>query len=641
MSGDRPPTRPRAASGILAAGRWWAGTATRRRAGTACSLAFKAAPGTLALYVALTLATSCLPVAAAWLTKRALDNVVGGADWGAVIGPGAGLAVVGMAAGVAPTVTRYLREQLDREVGALAQERLFSAVDTFVGLGRFENPTFLDRLRLAQQAGAPSVNRAVDGIVGTVRGSLTIVGFLGSLFLLSPVMTALVLASAVPVLIWEIKLSRQRAGMYWRIGPTERREFLYTDLLSSVEAAKEVRLFGIGSLLRNRMLAERRRANAAKRSMDRKEVWVQSGLGTVSALVSGAGLLWAVGAAHAGTLSVGDVTMFIASVAGVQGALVSTANEISGCHQALLLLDHYVAVTGAGPDLPRAVAPRPLPRLRKGIELRDVWFRYDENHPWVLRGVNLHIPHGRALALVGLNGAGKSTLVKLLCRFYDPTRGTVLWDGIDLRHVDVAELRERISAVFQDYMNYDMTAAENIALGDVREFTNGRRTRDAAHQAGIHEKVVTLPHGYDTLLSRMFFTESDREDPENGVVLSGGQWQRLALARAFMRGRRDLMILDEPSSGLDAMAEHEVHTTLQQHRRGQTSVLVSHRLGAVRDADTIAVLSGGRVVERGSHDELVAAGAEYARLFGLQASGYRPSTVAETEPPSSEKAEKR
>ncbi|KWT59098.1 multidrug ABC transporter permease [Streptomyces albus subsp. albus] len=592
----------------------------------------RAAPGTLVLYAALTLATGSLPVAAAWLTKRVLDNVVGGGDWGAVIGPGAGLAVAGVAAGVAPTVTRYLREQLDREVGTLAQDRLFSAVDTFVGLGRFENPAFLDRLRLAQQAGAHSVNQAVDGIVGTARGSLTIVSFLGSLFLLSPMMTVLVLASAIPVLAWEIKLSRQRARMYWRIGPTERREFLYTDLLSSVEAAKEVRLFGIGPLLRNRMLTERRRANAAKRSMDRREVWVQSGLGTVSALVSGAGLLWAVGAAHAGTLSVGDVTMFIASVAGVQGSLVSTANEVSGAHQALLLLDHYVAVTAAGPDLPRATAPRPLPRLSGGIELRDVWFRYDENHPWVLRGVNLYIPHGRSLALVGLNGAGKSTLVKLLCRFYDPTRGAVLWDGIDLRHVDAAELRDRISAVFQDYMNYDMTAAENIALGDVREFANGRRTREAARKAGIHEKVAALPHGYDTLLSRMFFMESDKDDPENGVVLSGGQWQRLALARAFMRGRRDLMILDEPSAGLDAMAEHEIHSTLRRHRRGRTSVLVSHRLGAVRDADSIAVLSGGRVVEQGSHRELMAAGAEYARLFGLQASGYRPSAAAGAEP---------
>ena len=264
--------------------------------------------------------------------------------------------------------------------------------------------------------------------------------------------------------------------------------------------------------------------------------------------------------------------------------------------------------------------------LRQGVELRDVWFRYSDDHPWVLSGVSLTIPYGRAAALVGLNGAGKSTLVKLLCRMYDPTRGRILWDGVDLRDIPPAALRERISAVFQDHMNYDMTARENIALGDVRSLDRPEAIRAAAGRAGVHDKLAALPNGYDTLLTRMFFSESDKADPETGVVLSGGQWQRLALARAFVREGRDLMILDEPSSGLDPEAEHQVHARMREYRMGRTSLLISHRLSAVRDADLIAVLDGGRIIEQGTHETLLEADGHYARLFRLQAAGYQEAT---------------
>ncbi|WP_279582148.1 ABC transporter ATP-binding protein [Fodinicola feengrottensis] len=240
-----------------------------------------------------------------------------------------------------------------------------------------------------------------------------------------------------------------------------------------------------------------------------------------------------------------------------------------------------------------------------------------------MRGVNLFIPRGNSLALVGLNGAGKSTLVKLLCRFYDPVEGEIRWDGVDIREVDPAELRRRIGAVFQDYMHYDLTAAENIALGDLGALQDRPRLEAAARKAGIHQKLSELPHGYDTMLSRMFFTESDKDDPESGVVLSGGQQQRLALARAIVRDRCDLMILDEPAAGLDAEAEHEIHASLGAHRAGKTSLLISHRLGAVRDADHIVVLAGGAVAEQGDHATLLAAGGGYARLFTLQAAGYQ------------------
>jgi ATP-binding cassette subfamily B protein len=245
-----------------------------------------------------------------------------------------------------------------------------------------------------------------------------------------------------------------------------------------------------------------------------------------------------------------------------------------------------------------------------------------DDRPWVLRGVTFDLPAGAAVALAGHNGAGKTTLVKLLCRMYDPVRGSIRWDGVDLRDLAPEELRERIAAVFQDSMEYDLTAAENVGLGDLAGLDDRARIVAAARLAGIDETLAGLPRGYDTMLSQMFLSEEDDPDTDRGFALSGGQWQRVALARALMRGQRDLMILDEPTAGMDAVAEHEVHVRLQEHRTGRTSLLISHRLSALRSADRIVVLDGGVVAEQGGHDELVAAGGTYARLFTIQAAGY-------------------
>jgi ATP-binding cassette subfamily B protein len=331
--------------------------------------------------------------------------------------------------------------------------------------------------------------------------------------------------------------------------------------------------------------------------------------------------------------------MFVAAVVGVQGALAGLIRSLADVHQQLLMVGHYLTVIRAGPDLkgpPDPLQPQAhLPALRKGVEFRDVWFRYAEDLPWILRGVNLFIPYGRAVALVGQNGAGKSTLVKLLCRFYDPTHGAVLWDGVDIRQVTVAQLRRRLGAVFQDYVPYGLTAAENIAIGDVDALTKPLRIREAARRAGVHELLSQLPYGYDTMLSRMYAREAQHDD-ETGTALSGGQWQRLALAGALVRDDPDLLILDEPSSGLDAEAEHDVHLRLRRHRANRTSLLISHHLGAIRDADRIVVLTDGRITEEGTHDALLHDGGTYAQLFTLQASGYQD--VQPASPPARSRA---
>jgi ATP-binding cassette subfamily B protein len=574
-------------------------------------------------------AGAAAPVGVAWLTRGTLDRIAGGAPVGALVAVAGGMAVAGIATATLPQFEQYLRAEVGRATGLASAERLHLAVSRFTGLARFEDPPFLDRLRLAGEGERAPGEIIGDGL-GAARSLLALLGFIVSLVALSPVMTAVVLAAAVPTFVAEFALSRQRADMTLDISPIERRELFYRELLTSVDAAKEIRLFGISAFLRLRMLAERRTADAARRRADRRELLAQGLLALLGALVAGGGLVWAVRAAGQGRLSIGDVSLFILAIAGTQSALAAAINSLARLHHQLLTFGHFRAVLAAAPDLPIAADPRPVPPLQHGIELRDVWFRYGPDGPWILRGVDLTIPRGQATALVGRNGSGKSTLVKLLCRFYDPDRGALFWDGVDLREFDPTLLRERITGVFQDFVEYDLTAAENIGLGDLAGMADAERIRTAARRAGIDEELAGLPAGYRTLLSRMFLSEADRDDPQTGVVLSGGQWQRLAVARAFMRDRRDLMILDEPSAGLDAEAEHRIHAGLRRHRAGRTSVLISHRMGAIRDADTILVLDAGRLVEQGTHARLLAAGGTYAHLFRLQASGYseEPAEVA-------------
>ncbi|MFJ3495527.1 ABC transporter ATP-binding protein [Streptomyces sp. NPDC086091] len=596
----------------------------------ALSLAYESAAPHLIAYAVLDLVSGVLPVAVGWLTKMALDRLSGQETTHTLIAVAVGLAAVGVVQGVVPHLLTYFQAEVDRATGTLAQGRLFAAVTRFVGLGFFEDPTQLDRLRMAKQSGRTAPGTVVKGSLGVVRAGITISGFLVSLVALAPLMAVFVLAFALPVLAAEIILSRGRARMLWRISPRERREMFFDHLLSDVDAAKEVRLFGTGGFLLGRMQGERRATDAARRRVDRRELTAQSVLSLLAALVSGAGLIWAVHAARSGTLTVGDIAIFIVAVAGVQSSVAQLASNLAQAHQALVLFGHYQQVSTAGPDTERAEQPRILSALREGIELRDVWFRYGEDEPWILRGVDLTIPRGQSLALVGLNGAGKSTLVKLLCRFYDPTRGAILWDGVDIRDVDPDELRLRTSAVFQDFMHYDLTARENIALGDLTALDDHPRVTAAARRAGVHDKITGLPQGYDTLVTRTFFGGTGEDSAESGVLFSGGQAQRLALARALVRERRDLLILDEPSSGLDAEAEYEIHTRIREFQHGRTSLLISHRLGSLREADRIVVLSEGRIVEEGDHGTLMARGGEYARLFTLQASGYTGELVPPT-----------
>ncbi|GIE36060.1 multidrug ABC transporter permease [Actinoplanes italicus] len=589
-------------------------------------LCVRAAPGTVALSFVMMFVGGVTPVGLAWSTKLLLDGITAGDPAGRNAGV-AGLVVLGVLTALLSHVRRYCDQELSRRVKVRTQIELFTAVSAYQGLAEIEDSAFHDRLRIARDASEFAPVQIMSSLLTLASSVITLAGFGYTLLRASPWLAGLVLLSALPTLRAQIRLARRHGEMIVRASPFWRRQAFYAALLLDPRAAKEIRLFGLAGNLRTRMAREIHAGQAEERAQDRETLRVDLGLAAMTSVLSGAALAYLAARIAAGHGTAGDLVVLIAALAATQTALTSAVLDVATTGELITTFGHYIDLTSRARPQPRPVAE--LAALTGEIAFHDVWFRYAPGQEWVLRGLDLVIPRGRSVALVGENGAGKSTIVKLLCGFYAPVRGRITWDGVDLADIEPLELRRRIRATFQDFMTYELSAADNIEVGDIG---GGRGRADlaaAADWAGIGETLAGLPRGYDTLLSRTFSDSAGDggHEPTPGVVLSGGQWQRLALARAVLRTSADLLILDEPSSGLDVRAEHEIHRRLSELRRGRTSLLISHRLNTVRDADTIVVLRDGVVAERGDHAALMAAGGVYAGLFRLQAAGFADETV--------------
>jgi ATP-binding cassette, subfamily B, bacterial len=477
----------------------------------------------------------------------------------------------------------------------------------------YEDPVFYDRL---ERARVQATDRLVmiQAIGRLVQQAITTVSLSISIMLFSPWLMLLLIAGVLPAFLGESHFAFLGYAKNFRQTPM-RRQLDYLRILGgSKEAAKELKLFGLRKFLSERFTNLSDEIYGQNVALNRRKLTAGAMLSMVGTAGYYSAYVFVIWRAAAGTLSIGAMTFLTLAIQQASSNIEQIFSTLAGIGDQALFLTDLLAFFEMKPTIrskPNALpAPRPI---RRGVEFRNVSFSYPGNPRLVLDQINFTLHNGERLALIGENGQGKTTIVKLVTRLYDPTGGEILLDGIDLREYDLDDLHREIGVIFQDFMRYEMTARENIAVGRIEEIENLELVKNAARKSMADQTIGRLSHGYDQMLGRRF---------EQGIDLSGGEWQKVALARAYLRDAQ-LLILDEPTASLDARSEFEVFHRFSELTAGKMALFISHRFSTVRSADRILVLENGKITEEGTHDQLASQGGRYAEMFEMQASSYR------------------
>ena len=591
-------------------------------------LIWRTSPALTAATLALRLVRALLPVAVLFLGKLIIDEVLhlsqqpdhpaDAAGWIAsgLLGRLAGLLLAELALAVLTDVLGRVVSLVD----ALLAERFTNASSirlmqhaATLDLEDFEDSELQDKLDRArrQTAGRTTL---ISQMFGRAQDVVTVASFAAGLAAYAPWLIALLLLALIPAFVGEAHFNAQDYALSFA-RTAERRELDYVRQTgASTETAKEVKIFGLNDFLieRYRQLSLTMQAENRRLAV-RRAGWggAFAALGTVGYTIAYAYLAWRT---LSGGFSIGDLTFLAGSFLRLRGLLEGLLTGFSNLASQALYLDDLFSFFEVQPEIHSPAHPRPFPAtISAGFVFEGVGFRYPGAEHWAVRNLSFTLHPGETLALVGENGAGKTTLVKLLARLYDPDEGRILLDGHDIREYDLDALRGSMGVIFQDFVRYYMTAADNIAVGRIEARADQRRIEAAARRGLADDVIRRLPRQYEQMIGRRF---------RSGVELSGGEWQKIAIARAYMRDA-PLLILDEPTAALDARSEFEVFQRFKELSAGRTAVLISHRFSSVRMADRILVMAGGEIEASGTHEVLLAQRGRYAELFELQAAGYR------------------
>ncbi len=566
----------------------------------------------------LTLVMGLLPAMIAFTGKLIVDGVVLASQsgleadrWRALGYLGLEAIAVILLAGGRQGLTvcqSLLRVLLGQRVNVLILEKALT-----LDLVHFEDSEFYDKMTRARQEASSRPLSLVSRTFGLGQNALSLATYGGLLLQFSPWAVAVLAVATVPAFIAETRFAGQAFRLFrWRAPETREQHYLET-AIAREDYAKEVKLYQLGPMMLKRYRAIFDRLYAEDRDLTlRRGTWSYL-LGLLSTATFYGTYAWIVVETISGRISLGDMTMYLVVFRQGQSTLSTALTSVGGMYEDNLYLSNLYEFLEQ--DIPQPQGKNtqgPVPK--DGLRFENVSFTYPRSLQLALKGVSFHLQPGKKLALVGENGSGKTTLIKLLTRLYTPDSGRILLDGLDLREWDIEILRQRIGVIFQDFVRYQFTVGENVGVGDVNHLEEEARWQMAAEKGMAHPFIEELPEGFQTQLGRWF---------KNGRELSLGQWQKIALSRAFMRSGADILVLDEPTASMDAEAEVRIFEHFRTVTQDQMVLLISHRFSTVRMADQIVVLAGGELIEQGTHEELLKAGGRYARLFSLQAAGYR------------------